>query len=198
MITLDFSKLHGLVPAIIQDFKTRDVLMLGFMNREAWQKTLDTGLVTFFSRTKKRLWTKGEESGNFLTVKEIVPDCDNDTLLILAEPSGPVCHTGNDTCFGQRRPGDIEFLQKLSALIHSRKTEMPENSYTTKLFSAGINKIAQKVGEEAVELVIEAKDDNRELFVNEAADLVYHLMVLLEAKGSNLGEVSQILEQRHG
>ncbi len=197
---MDFTKLDGLIPAIIQDVATNRVLMLGFMNSEALEKTRSEGRVTFFSRTKNRLWTKGEESGNFLYVKEIMEDCDHDTLLIKADPVGPVCHTGSDTCFdevNQTTPAAISFLDQLQELIHRRKEEMPEKSYTTSLFREGINKIAQKVGEEAVELVIEAKDTNDELFLNEAADLVYHLMVLLTEKGYGIGDVTRVLEKRH-
>lgn len=196
---LDFNKLNGLIPAIIQDDITATVLMLGFMNEEALEKTTETGLVTFFSRTKNRLWTKGEESGNFLKVVRIIEDCDADTLLIKAIPVGPVCHTGNDTCFNEDNvsTGNVAFLAHLQDLIHKRKEEMPENSYTTKLFKSGINKIAQKVGEEAVELIIEAKDNNDELFLNEAADLMYHLLVLLSAKNKDLSDVTEVLEKRH-
>lgn len=193
---MDFNKLNGIVPAIIQDARTQKVLMLGFMTPEALDLTKKQGKVTFFSRTKNRLWTKGEESGNFLLVEEILEDCDRDTLLIRATPTGPVCHTGSDTCFDEENSED-SFLQELQELIHTRKKEMPEASYTTSLFEKGINKIAQKVGEEAVELVIEAKDENDDLFLNEAADLVYHLLVLLSAKGKDLREVSALLEQRH-
>lgn len=199
---MDFKKLNGLLPVIVQDARTRVVLMLGFMNAEALEKTRKEGRVTFFSRSKNRLWTKGEESGNFLHVVEILEDCDRDTLLIKAEPAGPVCHTGQDTCFNElNSPGKgsegSEFLSRLQDLIHDRKAQMPEGSYTTSLFKGGINKIAQKVGEEAVELLIEAKDDNDELFLNEAADLLYHLLVLLSAKGQDIGNVSAVLEQRH-
>lgn len=194
---LDFAKMDGLVPAIIQDASSLKVLMLGFMNDEAYQKTKETGLVTFFSRTKQRLWTKGEESGNFLDVKEILEDCDDDTLLIKVIPRGPVCHTGADTCFSEENRRDIHFLRQLQDLIAGRKREMPEGSYTTKLFNSGINKIAQKVGEEAVELVIESKDNNDELFLNESADLVFHLLVLLTEKGFDLADVVKILEERH-
>lgn len=193
---MDFNKLNGIVPAIIQDARTQKVLMLGFMTAEALELTKSEGKVTFFSRTKNRLWTKGEESGNFLFVKEILEDCDRDTLLIRATPAGPVCHTGSDTCFDEQNRED-NFLQELQQLIHARKQEMPEASYTTSLFEKGINKIAQKVGEEAVELVIEAKDDNDDLFLNEAADLVYHLLVLLSAKGKDISDVTSVLEQRH-
>ena len=199
---MDFEKLSGLVPAIIQDASTDTVLMLGFMNSEALDRTRKEGKVTFFSRTKNRLWTKGEESGNFLHVVEILEDCDQDTLLIKANPAGPVCHTGSDTCFNEKNslsqdPEDLAFIVQLQKLIHKRKEEMPEDSYTTSLFNAGINKIAQKVGEEAVELVIESKDSNDELFLNEAADLLYHLLVLLTAKGKDIKDVASVLEQRH-
>lgn len=199
---MDFQKLNGLIPAIIQDARTSTVLMLGFMNSEALEKTREEGKVTFFSRTKDRLWTKGEESGNFLHVVDILEDCDRDTLLIKAHPAGPVCHTGSDTCFNEKNsssqnPEGISFISQLQELIHTRKKEMPEGSYTTSLFNAGINKIAQKVGEEAVELVIEAKDDNESLFLNEAADLLYHLLVLLSAKGEDIKDVVSVLEQRH-
>ena len=194
---MDFEKLNGLVPAIIQDTLTRRVLMLGFMNEEALARTRNEGKVTFFSRTKNRLWTKGEESGNFLHVEEILEDCDNDTLLIKARPEGPVCHTGSDTCFEEENLSGIGFLASLQELIVSRKKEMPEGSYTTSLFQSGINKMAQKVGEEAVELVIESKDSNDELFLNEAADLVYHLQVLLTARGFGISDVAGILEKRH-
>jgi phosphoribosyl-AMP cyclohydrolase / phosphoribosyl-ATP pyrophosphohydrolase len=196
-ITLDYNKLNGLVPAIIQDVNTNKVLMLGFMNEEAFKKTEKEKLVTFYSRTKNRLWTKGEESGNFLDVVEIIPDCDNDTILIKAKPRGPVCHTGKDTCFEEENTDIYSFLKFLQDLIDNRKIEMPEGSYTTKLFQKGINKIAQKVGEEAVELVIEAKDQNDDLFLNEAADLVFHLLVLLTAKNYRIEDVLQVLKSRH-
>jgi phosphoribosyl-ATP pyrophosphohydrolase/phosphoribosyl-AMP cyclohydrolase len=199
---MDFEKLNGLIPVIIQDANTDTVLMLGFMNSEALDRTREEGKVTFFSRTKNRLWTKGEESGNFLHVVEILEDCDKDTLLIKANPAGPVCHTGSETCFNEKNiaspdPEGLSFIAQLQQLIHNRKIEMPEGSYTTSLFNAGINKIAQKVGEEAVELVIEAKDNNDELFLNEAADLLYHLLVLLTAKGKDIKDVVAVLEQRH-
>ncbi len=194
---MDFTKLNGLIPAIIQDADTLRVLMLGFMNEEAFEKTRAEGQVTFYSRTRDRLWTKGEESGNFLNVKEILEDCDRDTLLIKVTPVGPVCHTGSDTCFDETNRSEAGFLNILQALIQQRKEEMPENSYTTRLFQEGINRIAQKVGEEAVELVIESKDSDDHLFLNEAADLVYHLMVLLAAKGYGIGDVERVLEQRH-
>jgi phosphoribosyl-ATP pyrophosphohydrolase/phosphoribosyl-AMP cyclohydrolase len=194
---MDFEKMNGLVPAIIQDAASMKVLMLGFMNREAYEKTKKEGRVTFYSRTRNRLWTKGEESGNFLDVSEIIEDCDQDTLLIKVIPQGPVCHTGSDTCFSEKNVSDISFLRQLQDLIAQRKTDMPENSYTTRLFNAGINKIAQKVGEEAVELVIEAKDSNNELFLNESADLIYHLLVLLTEKGFDISDAVKVLEQRH-
>lgn len=194
---MDYTKLNGIIPAIIQDANTDVVLMLGFMNEEALDKTRSEGQVTFFSRSKNRLWTKGEESGNFLKVIDIKEDCDLDTLLIKVEPVGPVCHTGSDTCFKETNSGKSGFLNVLQELILRRKQEMPEDSYTTSLFSKGINKIAQKVGEEAVELVIESKDENDDLFLNEAADLVYHLMVLLAAKGFSIKDVEHILAQRH-
>jgi phosphoribosyl-AMP cyclohydrolase / phosphoribosyl-ATP pyrophosphohydrolase len=199
---MDFKKLNGLVPAIVQDAESKVVLMLGFMNQEALEKTREESKVTFYSRTRKRLWTKGEESGNFLHVVEILEDCDQDTLLIKARPAGPVCHTGSDTCFSESNTGaspldGLSFLTQLQELIHQRKDRMPEGSYTTALFHEGINKIAQKVGEEAVELIIEAKDENDELFLNEAADLVYHLLVLLSARGKDLRDVVSVLEKRH-
>ncbi|ELR70885.1 Phosphoribosyl-AMP cyclohydrolase [Fulvivirga imtechensis AK7] len=192
----DFDKLNGLVPAIIQDAFTRKVLMLGFMNKDAFEKTLKEGKVTFYSRTKARLWTKGETSGNFLEVKNINVDCDNDTLLIEAVPTGPVCHTGTDTCFGvKNKSADLSFLEHT---IQERKNNPKEGSYTNELLNKGINKVAQKVGEEAVELVIEAKDDNEVLFLNEAADLMYHYLVLLAAKGYELNDVVKVLRERHG
>jgi phosphoribosyl-ATP pyrophosphohydrolase/phosphoribosyl-AMP cyclohydrolase len=193
---MDFNKLNGLLPAIVQDARTLKVLMLGFMNPEALEQTRKQGKVTFYSRTRDRLWTKGEESGNFLLVEEILEDCDRDTLLIKARPVGPVCHTGADTCFEEENKEE-NFLRHLQDLIHRRKEEMPEGSYTTSLFQKGINKIAQKVGEEAVELVIESKDHNEDLFLNEAADLLYHLLVLLTAKGKDIQDVVSILEDRH-
>jgi phosphoribosyl-ATP pyrophosphohydrolase/phosphoribosyl-AMP cyclohydrolase len=195
---LDFNKAGGLIPAVIQDAVTGKVLMVGFMNREAYDKTVDSRLVTFYSRTRNRLWTKGEESGNCLDVVEIRSDCDDDTLLIKAHPRGPVCHTGSDTCFGEEnKPDGIQFIEYLQDFIIRRKKEMPQNSYTTRLFESGINKIAQKVGEEAVELVIEAKDENDDLFLNEAADLTYHLLVLLTARNSHLKDVAKVLYGRH-
>lgn len=196
-MNLDFNKLNGLVPAIVQDAKTNTVLMLGFMNQEAYEKTIATKLVTFYSRTKNRLWTKGEESGNFLDVVEILSDCDDDTLLIKTNPRGPVCHKGTKTCFDDKNYTPTLFLDYLQDLIYQRKAAMPEGSYTTKLFNKGINKIAQKVGEEAVELVIEAKDNNDDLFLNEAADLMFHLLVLLAAKNHKLTDVVGVLQERH-
>ncbi len=197
MLKVDFKKYaDGLVPAIIQDYKTHKVLMLGFMNKEALDKTLAEGNVTFFSRSKNRLWTKGEESGNFLHLKEISSDCDNDTLLIKATPAGPVCHTGADTCWSEKNHSD-DFLYYLEETINLRKQSSDEKSYVRSLFASGINKLAQKVGEEAIEMVIEAKDDNRELFLNESADLLFHYLVLLNAKGYNLHDVIYVLQQRH-
>ncbi len=185
----------GLVPAIVQDYKTNKVLMLGFMNAEAFEQTQKSGKVTFFSRTRQTLWTKGEQSGNFLDLKEISIDCDNDTLLIKATPTGAICHTGADTCFGEKNESEI-FLFELEKTIVNRKNNPSENSYTSKLFGKGINKIAQKVGEEAVELVIEAKDENKELFKNEAADLLFHLLILFAEKEIRLKDVLETLKQR--
>ncbi len=194
-MNIDFSKYpDGLVPAIIQDAGTNKVLMLGFMNPEALDKTKKSGKVTFLSRSKQRPWTKGESSGNFLLVKEILIDCDKDTLLIKAIPSGPVCHTGADTCFNE--PNDQFSLQQLEQVISERRSNPADNSYTSSLFAAGINKIAQKVGEEAVELVIESKDDNKEKFLNEAADLLFHYLVLLQEKGFKLADVTSVLAAR--
>ncbi|MDD3323401.1 MAG: bifunctional phosphoribosyl-AMP cyclohydrolase/phosphoribosyl-ATP diphosphatase HisIE [Paludibacter sp.] len=194
---IDFQKSGGLVPAIIQDDRTSKVLMLGYMNEEALTKTQETKLVTFFSRTKNRLWTKGEESGNFLNVVSISPDCDNDTLLIKVNPAGPVCHTGTDTCWGEVNKGDINFLKYLQDFITLRYKEMPEGSYTTSLFKKGINRMAQKVGEEAVETVIEATNGTEEGFIYEASDLVYHLIVLLTSKGYSLDDLANELKKRH-
>lgn len=192
----DFSKLDGLIPAVIQDYYTKNVLMVGFMNKEALDSTMASGKVTFFSRTKKRLWVKGETSGNFLNVKSMELDCDQDTLLVKAIPAGPVCHKGNPTCFGDKQNSstDLEFLQRV---IQARKAAPNPKSYTSQLFAKGINKVAQKVGEEAVELVIEAKDDDDKLFLNEAADLMYHYLVLLAAKDFTLEDVIQVLRERH-
>jgi phosphoribosyl-ATP pyrophosphohydrolase/phosphoribosyl-AMP cyclohydrolase len=195
--TIDFKKYRdGLVPAVVQDYSTQKVLMLGFMNEEALRQTQTTGLVTFFSRTKKRLWTKGEESGNHLLLKQILVDCDKDTLLIKAEPKGPVCHTGADTCWSEKNHKD-DFLFYLEHIIELRRNSDDDKSYVKQLFGRGINKIAQKVGEEAVELVIEAKDVNRALFLGEAADLLFHYIVLLQAKDCSLADVIKVLEQRH-
>ncbi len=192
----DFSKYaDGLVPVIVQDAISHKVLMLGFMNEEALDKTIKEGKITFFSRSKQRLWTKGETSSNFLLVKEILADCDNDTLLIKASPTGPVCHTGADTCFNENNSSFS--LEKLAAIIDDRKINPSESSYTSSLFSKGINKVAQKVGEEAVELVIESKDDNKEKFLGEAADLLYHYLVLLSAKNYKLDDVVNVLAARH-
>lgn len=194
---IDFKKYaDGLVPAIVQDFTTGKVLMLGFMNEESYRKTEETGLVTFFSRSKQRLWTKGEESGNHLQVRQILVDCDNDTLLIKADPKGPVCHTGADTCWNERNHKD-DFLYYLEDIIRLRRSSSDETSYVRKLFGKGINKIAQKVGEEAVEVVIEAKDVNRALFLGEAADLLFHYLILLQAKDCSLEDVINVLKQRH-
>jgi phosphoribosyl-ATP pyrophosphohydrolase/phosphoribosyl-AMP cyclohydrolase len=194
---LDFNKQGGLIPAIIQDVQTRQVLMLGFMNEEAWQKTLETRKVTFFSRTKQRLWTKGETSGNFLHVVDVLKDCDNDTLLIKVHPAGPVCHTGTDTCFGENNEPGIFFLKYLQDFIDRRHREMPEDSYTTSLFRKGVNRMAQKVGEEAVETVIEATNGTEDGFIYEASDLVYHLIVLLTSKGYRLEDLANELKKRH-
>lgn len=196
-MNINFSKYSdGLVPAIVQDNNTNKVLMLGFMNQEAFDKTCEIGKVTFYSRTKQRLWTKGEISGNFLVFKESLADCDNDTLLIKAEPTGPVCHTGADTCFNETNDSDT-FLSYLENVIEQRKSQPAGQSYVSSLFKKGINKIAQKVGEEAVEVVIEAKDDNAGLFLNESADLLFHYLILLNAKGYKLQDVTAILQKRH-
>ena len=194
---LDFEKMGGLIPAIIQDSCTGKVLMLGFMNEEALAKTEEIGKVTFYSRTKNRLWTKGETSGNFLNVVSIAADCDNDTLLIKVKPVGPVCHTGSDTCFGEVNDTDLFFLSYLQDFIDKRKAEMPEGSYTTSLFKKGVNRMAQKVGEEAVETVIEATNGTDEGFLYEASDLIYHLIVLLTSKGHRIEDLAQELKKRH-
>ncbi len=195
---IDFEKLSGLVPAVVQDNQTQKVLMVGFMNADAVNKTLETGQVTFFSRTKNRLWTKGEESGNFLNVVSILIDCDNDTLLLKANPVGPVCHTGSDTCFDEKNAKTgVQFLSFLQDLIEKRKLEMPEGSYTTSLFAKGTRKITQKVGEEAVETIIGAMANDDENFIYESADLVYHLMVLLTHKGFRIEDIAKELEKRH-
>ena len=191
---IDFSKTNGLVPVIIQNYQNQQVLMLGYMNKEAFEKTQVEGKVTFFSRSKKRLWTKGETSGNFLIVKDILVDCDNDTILIKANPIGPTCHTGATTCF--REETAKGFLYELQQTISQRIDDNDLESYTNKLFRKGINKVAQKVGEEAVELVIEAKDDNEDLFKDEAADLLYHLLILLKTKNVKLEDVELTLKNR--
>ncbi|WP_343669651.1 bifunctional phosphoribosyl-AMP cyclohydrolase/phosphoribosyl-ATP diphosphatase HisIE [Chitinophaga sp.] len=194
---IDFQKsADGLVPAIIQDAATHKVLMLGYMNQESLDKTLQEGRVTFYSRSKQRLWTKGEESGNFLTLVDLRVDCDKDTLLIKVNPAGVVCHTGADTCWDEKNISN-DFLSKLETVINDRKNNPSDTSYTSKLFAKGINKIAQKVGEEAVEVVIEAKDDSEELFLNESADLLFHYLVLLSAKGYQLSDVLGVLQERH-
>lgn len=194
---VDFKKYKdGLVPAVVQDYATQKVLMLGFMNEEALKKTEETGLVTFYSRSKKRLWTKGEESGNHLRLRQILLDCDKDSLLIKALPTGPVCHTGADTCWTEKNHKE-DFLTYLEQIIALRRTSEDQTSYVKQLFGKGINKIAQKVGEEAVELVIEAKDVNQQLFLNEAADLLFHYIVLLQAKDCSLADVIAVLEKRH-
>ena len=197
-MTIDFEKMGGLVPAIIQDAVTRKVLMLGFMNEEAYQKTLDTKHVTFWSRSRNTLWTKGETSGNFLNLVDIKIDCDNDTLLVQANPDGPTCHTGTDTCWGEENDANpLLFLTELQDFINKRKEEMPEGSYTTSLFNKGINKIAQKVGEEALETVIEATNGTNDHLVYEASDLLYHLLVMLTEKGLRIEDVAAELQKRH-
>lgn len=193
---LDFEKSGDLIPAIVQDNDTLKVLMLGYMNREAVQQTITSQKVTFFSRSKNRLWTKGESSGNHLHLVSMSMDCDKDAILVKAQPIGPTCHTGSDTCFNEKNKAN-HFLAQLEEVIQSRKNATPESSYTASLFQKGINKVAQKVGEEAVELVIEAKDDNKELFIGEAADLMYHYLVLLAAKEYTLEEVIDELKRRH-
>jgi len=194
---LDFDKNNGLLPAIIQDASTKKVLMMGYMDEAALDKTIAEEKVTFFSRSKQRLWTKGETSGNFLELVSIKSDCDQDTLLIQANPQGPVCHKGNDTCWGEENTSP-NFLHYLEGIINDRKDADPETSYTATLFAKGINKVAQKVGEEAIELIIEAKDEDKSLFLNESADLLYHYLVLLAAKGYKLEEVLEVLRERHG
>jgi phosphoribosyl-ATP pyrophosphohydrolase/phosphoribosyl-AMP cyclohydrolase len=196
-LNIDFDKVDGLVPAIIQDEVTGAVLMLGYMNQESLDLTISTEKVTFYSRTKNRLWTKGETSGNFLMLKSIKLDCDNDTLLVRVNPVGPVCHKGDDTCFAEENKSKTLFIDQLRDIIKDRKANPTEKSYTASLFAKGINKIAQKVGEEAVEIVIEAKDDNKDLFLGEAADLLFHYLILLEAKEIELDEVMEVLIKRH-
>jgi phosphoribosyl-ATP pyrophosphohydrolase/phosphoribosyl-AMP cyclohydrolase len=195
--SLNFEKHGGLIPAIIQDHRSRKVLMLGFMNEEAYRISLDSHLVTFFSRSRNRLWTKGESSGNFLHLVDLRTDCDKDTLLISAIPDGPVCHSGDDTCFREDNDTDCLFFDDLQRLIEQRKQNMPPDSYTTKLFTLGVNRIAQKVGEEAVETVIEATNGSNQRLVYEAADLIYHLAVLLAAKNLSLRDVAKELAARH-
>jgi phosphoribosyl-ATP pyrophosphohydrolase/phosphoribosyl-AMP cyclohydrolase len=197
-MTIDFGKMNGLVPAIIQDNESLKVLMLGFMNEEAYQKTVETGKVTFFSRTRNCLWTKGETSGNFLNVVSIANDCDNDTLLIKVNPVGPVCHTGADTCWNEKNEKNpLLFLSELQDFIEKRHEEMPEGSYTTSLFKDGLNRMAQKVGEEALELVIEACNGTNERLVYEGSDMFYHLIVLLTSKGLRIEDLAEELMQRH-
>ncbi|WP_417360181.1 bifunctional phosphoribosyl-AMP cyclohydrolase/phosphoribosyl-ATP diphosphatase HisIE [Galbibacter sp.] len=199
MENIDFDKNNdGLVPAIIQDYNTKNVLMLGYMDQEAYRRTIDTKKVTFFSRTKRRLWTKGEESGNFLNLVDIKLDCDNDTLLVYVNPVGPVCHKGTDSCWGESNELKLGFLSDLEAIISDRHTNKEnEKSYVASLFRSGINKVAQKVGEEAVETVIEALDSNDELFLNESADLLFHYLILLQAKGYTLKDIIAVLKGRH-
>ncbi|MBN7811252.1 bifunctional phosphoribosyl-AMP cyclohydrolase/phosphoribosyl-ATP diphosphatase HisIE [Algoriphagus sp. H41] len=196
-MNIDFEKMDGLVPAIVQDALSGKVLMQGYMNEAALAKTQETGMVTFFSRSKNRLWTKGETSGNFMELVSFAADCDGDSILIKANPRGPVCHTGADTCWDEPNSSKTGFIDQLRAIIKDRKNNPSDQSYTASLFAKGINKVAQKVGEEAVEIVIEAKDDNKELFMGEAADLLYHYLVLLEAKGYELDEVMEVLIERH-
>ena len=197
-MTIDFDKMGGLVPAIIQDDKTKNVLMLGYMNQEAYNKTIEIGKVTFYSRTRQKLWTKGEESGNFLNVVSIKNDCDNDTLLIQVNPVGPVCHTGTDTCWGEtNNMNPMLFLSELQDFIEKRHQEMPEGSYTTSLFKDGLNRMAQKVGEEALEAVIEAVNGTDDRLIYEGSDMIYHLIVLLTAKGLRIEDMARELMERH-
>ena len=196
-MNLDFDKVGGLIPAIIQDNETNKVLMLGYMNQEALDKTKELGKVTFYSRTKQRLWTKGEESGNFLNVISIQEDCDQDTLLIKVNPVGPVCHTGDDTCFKEENREDVMFFKHLQRFIEKRHQEMPEGSYTTSLFQSGVNRMAQKVGEEAIESVIEACNGTDNRLIYESADMLYHLIVLLTSKGLSIEDLSRELQKRH-
>lgn len=193
---LDFEKMGGLIPAIVQDANTRKVLMLGFMNEEAYQKTVDTKKVTFYSRTRKTLWTKGETSGHFLNLVSMAVDCDSDTLLVQVNPVGPVCHTGTDTCWGDTNTADVTFLSSLQDLIEQRKKEMPEGSYTTKLLTEGVNRMAQMVGEEALSTLISATHGTDEQVINESADLLYHLMVLLSSKNMRIEDVVAELHRR--
>lgn len=194
-MNIDFSKGNGLVPVVIQDNNTLQVLMVGYMNQEAYLKTRNENRVTFFSRSKNRLWTKGETSGNYLNVKEILTDCDNDSILIKVNPAGPVCHNGNTACFDENTSKG--FIYELEQVINQRIENDANESYTNKLYKKGINKVAQKVGEEAVELIIEAKDENIELFKNEAADLLYHLLILFKTKGINFTSIEDVLKERH-
>jgi phosphoribosyl-ATP pyrophosphohydrolase/phosphoribosyl-AMP cyclohydrolase len=194
-MNIDFNKGSGLVPVVIQDNNTLQILMVGYMNKEAFEKTRKENKVTFFSRSKNRLWTKGETSGNFLYVKDIKADCDNDSIVIKVNPSGPVCHSGSKSCFGDETGKG--FIYQLEHVINKRIEKNTNDSYTNKLYKKGINKVAQKVGEEAVELIIEAKDDNIDLFRNEAADLLYHLLILLKAKGINFQSIEEVLKERH-
>jgi phosphoribosyl-AMP cyclohydrolase / phosphoribosyl-ATP pyrophosphohydrolase len=194
---IDFDKMNGLVPAIVQDANTKTVLMLGFMNKEAYEKTIATGLVTFFSRTRNKLWTKGEESGHVLHLVSIKNDCDNDTLLVQVNPEGPTCHKGTDTCWGEKNEEPVMFLKELQDFIDVRHQQMPEGSYTTSLFESGVNRMAQKVGEEAVETVIEATNGTDERMIYEGADLLYHLIVLLTSKGYRIEDLAKELKERH-
>lgn len=197
-MTIDFEKMGGLVPAVIQDAKTKNVLMLGFMNQEAYDKTLQTGKVTFWSRSRQKLWTKGETSGNFLDLVSMAVDCDNDTLLVKATPHGPTCHTGTDTCWGESNDASpLLFLKELQDFIEQRHEQMPEGSYTTRLFKDGVNKMAQKLGEEALETVIEATNGTNDKLVYEASDMLYHLLVLLTSKGLRIEDIAAELQKRH-
>lgn len=197
-MTIDFEKMGGLVPAIIQDAKTRNVLMLGFMNQEAYEKTLQTGHVTFWSRTRQTLWTKGETSGNYLELVSMAIDCDNDTLLVKAHPLGPTCHKGTDTCWGESNDASpLSFLAELQDFIEKRHEEMPEGSYTTRLFREGVNKMSQKLGEEALETIIEATNGTNDKLVYEASDMLYHLLVLLTSKGLRIEDIALELQKRH-
>jgi phosphoribosyl-ATP pyrophosphohydrolase/phosphoribosyl-AMP cyclohydrolase len=196
-MNLDFQKSGGLIPAIIQDANTSKVLMLGYMNEEALKKTEETGLVTFFSRSRQKLWTKGEESGHFLHLVSMTADCDQDTLLVKVHPDGPVCHTGSDTCWNEENKTDLSFIAFLQEFIQKRFEEMPEKSYTTSLFKEGVNRMAQKVGEEAVETVIEATNGTDDRLIYEASDLIYHLIVLLTSKGLSMNDIANELEKRH-
>ena len=200
-MNIDFEKGNGLVPAVVQDAVTNRVLMLGYMNEQAYRTTLERGLVTFWSRSRKRLWTKGESSGNFLHLREILVDCDGDTLLVKAVPDGPVCHTGSDTCFSEVNNPDAmentQFLTYLESVIQDRRNSPQNGSYTNHLFSRGLNRIAQKVGEESVELIIAAMDEDKDVFLGECADLMYHFLVLLEEKNCTLADVTEVLKDRH-